>query len=104
MRRLNVILFTALTIALSVPTSAVLAYTVTDIAAATSVDPLQPLHAGDLVRVRSGGPLMTVASVAGDQVKCSWTDWLGGLRSESFPISTLQGPIVPPIPQHEVIR
>ena len=52
------------------------------------------LRTGDFVRVRSGGPLMTVASVAGDQVNCSWTDWLGNLKSQSFPIAELQGPIV----------
>src|ERR1700687_1926558 len=39
-----------------------------------------PLHNGDLVRVRSGGPLMTVTDVQGDQVNCSWTDWNGELK------------------------
>jgi uncharacterized protein YodC (DUF2158 family) len=54
------------------------------------------LHAGDLVRVRSGGPLMTVSEIQGDQINCSWTDWDGGLKSESFPVADLQGPITTP--------
>jgi uncharacterized protein YodC (DUF2158 family) len=53
------------------------------------------LRAGDLVRVRSGGPLMTVEDIQGDRVNCSWSDWLGELKSQSFPIAALQGPIAP---------
>jgi uncharacterized protein YodC (DUF2158 family) len=53
------------------------------------------LRTGDLVRVRSGGPLMTVKDVQGDNANCSWTDWLGGLNSQTFPIAVLQGPIMP---------
>lgn len=55
------------------------------------------LRSGDLVRVRSGGPLMTVKDVQGDNVNCSWTDWLGGLNSQVFPIDVLQGPITQPV-------
>lgn len=52
---------------------------------------------GDLVRVRSGGPLMVVTDVQGDQVKCSWTDWLTGeLKSETYPASVLGPPMVAP--------
>jgi uncharacterized protein YodC (DUF2158 family) len=54
------------------------------------------LRAGDLVRVRSGGPLMTVTSVQGDQVNCSWTDWDGRLESQSFPIGALNLPLIMP--------
>jgi uncharacterized protein YodC (DUF2158 family) len=54
-------------------------------------------RSGDLVRVRSGGPLMTVRDIQGDKVNCSWTDWLGDLKSDSFPIAALQGPITPPV-------
>jgi uncharacterized protein YodC (DUF2158 family) len=53
------------------------------------------LHTGDLVRVRSGGPLMTVNYIQGDKVNCSWTDWLGDPKSENFPVAALQGPITP---------
>jgi uncharacterized protein YodC (DUF2158 family) len=52
------------------------------------------LRTGDLVRVRSGGPLMTVNDIQGNKVNCFWTDWLGDLKSQSFPIAELQGPIV----------
>jgi uncharacterized protein YodC (DUF2158 family) len=51
------------------------------------------LHSGDLVRVRSGGPLMTVTAVQGDQVNCVWTDWDGRLKSESLPIALLTVPV-----------
>ena len=59
-----------------------------------------PLHNGDLVRVRSGGPLMTVTAVQGDQVNCSWTDWNGDLKSESFPIAVLSLPVTVPPPDN----
>ena len=54
------------------------------------------LRAGDLVRVRSGGPLMTVTSVAGDQVNCSWTNWDGRLESQVIPVSALNLPLTMP--------
>lgn len=58
---------------------------------------VRPIQSGDLVRVRSGGPLMTVTGVQGDQVDCSWTDWSGRLQSESFPVASLAPPLtVPP--------
>jgi hypothetical protein len=36
------------------------------------------------LRVRSGGPLMTVTGVQGDQVNCTWADWDGRLWSCGF--------------------
>lgn len=48
------------------------------------------LQHGDLVRLRSGGPLMTVASIRGNQVDCFWTDGEGQPNAESFPIDVLQ--------------
>jgi hypothetical protein len=37
---------------------------------------------------------MTVNDIQGDKVNCIWTDWLGNPKSQSFPIASLQGPIV----------
>jgi uncharacterized protein YodC (DUF2158 family) len=48
------------------------------------------LRSGDLVRLRSGGPLMTVTGIEGDQVNCVWTDLDGHIGSERFPIATLE--------------
>jgi uncharacterized protein YodC (DUF2158 family) len=48
------------------------------------------LGRGNLVRLRSGGPLMTVFRIEGDQVNCVWTNWDGRLESERFPIDVLQ--------------
>jgi uncharacterized protein YodC (DUF2158 family) len=65
---------------------------------ATQSRSASPLHAGDLVRVRSGGPLMTVTGIQGDQVNCSWADWNGDLKSENFPIAVLSVPVTIPPP------
>ena len=48
------------------------------------------LRNGNLVRLRSGGPLMTVVRIEGDQVNCVWTDWDGQFESGNFPIDVLQ--------------
>jgi uncharacterized protein YodC (DUF2158 family) len=48
------------------------------------------LGIGNLVRLRSGGPLMTVKGIKGDQVDCFWTDWNGQINADSFPIDVLQ--------------
>jgi uncharacterized protein YodC (DUF2158 family) len=45
---------------------------------------------GDLVRLRSGGPAMTVDSIKGRQVDCFWTGEDGQPNAESFPIDVLQ--------------
>jgi uncharacterized protein YodC (DUF2158 family) len=49
-----------------------------------------PLQRGDLVRLRSGGPAMTVESVKGDLADCFWTDITGQINAESFPVDVLQ--------------
>ena len=51
------------------------------------------LRSGDLVRLRSGGALMTVDKVQGDQVICYWSTGYGETRSGSFPIAVL-GPSI----------
>jgi uncharacterized protein YodC (DUF2158 family) len=48
------------------------------------------LRSGNLVRLRSGGPLMTVVRIEGDQANCVWSDWDGQFESGSFPIDVLQ--------------
>jgi uncharacterized protein YodC (DUF2158 family) len=52
--------------------------------------PAPALRSGNLVRLRSGGPLMTVVRIEGDQVNCVWTDWDGQFESGDFPIDVLQ--------------
>jgi uncharacterized protein YodC (DUF2158 family) len=49
-----------------------------------------PLQRGDLVRLRSGGPLMTVDAPNGDKVDCLWTDLNGQINAESFPVHVLR--------------
>ena len=48
------------------------------------------LQQGDLVRLRSGGPLMTINRIEGDQVDCFWTDWNGQPNDATFPAYVLQ--------------
>jgi len=45
---------------------------------------------GDLVRLRSGGPMMTVSAVKGDQVECVWADDNGQPDDATFPADVLQ--------------
>lgn len=53
------------------------------------------LKTGDLVRPRTGGPLMSVDSIKNGQVTTSW--WSeGGFRYGKFPIKMLMGPATPP--------
>jgi uncharacterized protein YodC (DUF2158 family) len=47
-------------------------------------------RSGNLVRLRSGGPLMTVKDIKGDQVDCFWTDFNGQINADSFPVDVLQ--------------
>jgi uncharacterized protein YodC (DUF2158 family) len=45
---------------------------------------------GNLVRLRSGGPLMTVRDIKGGRVDCFWTDVNGQINADSFPVDVLQ--------------
>lgn len=47
------------------------------------------LRVGDLVRFRSGGPMMTVRTIKGRNAICNWANWTGKLQSHSFPIAEL---------------
>jgi uncharacterized protein YodC (DUF2158 family) len=57
------------------------------------------LHEGDLVRLRSGGPEMTVKSVQGKWVIATWwNEGYGGFQSSGFPLAMVDGPItLPPV-------
>src|SRR5215472_7416149 len=57
------------------------------------------LHEGDLVRLRSGGPEMTVKSVQGKWVVATWwNEGFGGFQSAGFPVVMVDGPItLPPV-------
>jgi uncharacterized protein YodC (DUF2158 family) len=56
----------------------------------TQNHPAPAFGSGDLVRLRSGGPLMTVKDIKGDQVDCFWTDVNGQINADSFPVGVLQ--------------
>jgi uncharacterized protein YodC (DUF2158 family) len=52
------------------------------------------LHEGDLVQLRSGGPALTVKSVNGKWVICTWWhERLGMFRTAAFPVAMIDGPI-----------
>src|SRR2546430_14936736 len=54
------------------------------------------LKSGDLVRLRSGGPVLTVKSVRDGWVICTWLTDYGELQSGGFPIAMVEGPVTPP--------
>jgi uncharacterized protein YodC (DUF2158 family) len=52
------------------------------------------LRGGDLVRLRSGGPALTVKSVHGNWVICTWWhERFGMFRTVGFPVAMIDGPI-----------
>jgi uncharacterized protein YodC (DUF2158 family) len=52
------------------------------------------LRGGDLVRLRSGGPALTVKSVNGNWVICTWwQERFGMFRTAAFPVAMIDGPI-----------
>jgi uncharacterized protein YodC (DUF2158 family) len=52
------------------------------------------LRAGDLVRLRSGGPALTVKSVQGNWVICTWWhERFSMFRTAGFPVAMIDGPI-----------
>ena len=76
----------ALTMSLSVPAFSDPASSKTEMPSPTTAS----LQRGDLVRLRSGGPLMTVGSIKGNQVECFWTDLNGEPNADNFPVDVLQ--------------
>ena len=62
--------------------------------AATQSQATPVLRAGDLVRLRSGGPPLTVKSVHGNWVICTWwQERFGMFRTAGFPVAMIDGPI-----------
>ena len=58
----------------------------------TPVRSPEPLNIGDVVRLKSGGPLMTVNKLAGDgDVWCLWFDYSG--EHSKYPIATVNSGI-----------
>jgi uncharacterized protein YodC (DUF2158 family) len=57
----------------------------------------EPIGVGALVHLRSGGPVMTVKSVNGDEVTSVWVDEDGNVRSATFPLAllTVEEPVPP---------
>jgi uncharacterized protein YodC (DUF2158 family) len=52
------------------------------------------LHRGDLVRLRSGGPTLTIKSIQGNWVICTWWNaGYGGFQSAGFPLAMIAGPV-----------
>jgi uncharacterized protein YodC (DUF2158 family) len=89
----------ALTKRVSIATAFVLALSMSPLAAlaapaslVTSIDArsASTFQRGDLVRLRSGGPLMTINRIKGDQVDCFWTDFNGQPNDATFPADVLQ--------------
>ena len=80
----------ALMIELSLPLS-MPAFADTIASNAATVGRLAPrLARGDLVRLRSGGPLMTINDIQGDRADCLWTDENALPQEATFPIYVLQ--------------
>src|SRR3979409_1861410 len=88
-KQVSVATAVTLGIALSLPLSAPAFSASAPSNTATQNRAAPSLRSGNLVRLPSGGPLMTVFGFEGDQVNCIWTDWEGQVASGSFPIDVL---------------
>ena len=53
---------------------------------------------GDIVRLKSGGPKMTVLDAKGEAVTCKWFDRNGKLHSDGFPALLIEAFISRPKP------
>jgi uncharacterized protein YodC (DUF2158 family) len=50
---------------------------------------LDRIEIGDTVKLKSGGPFMTVSSISGDFVSCEWFDMHNQAQTKSFRLITL---------------
>jgi len=48
------------------------------------------IKAGDIVKLKAGGPPVNVRAVKGDHVWCTWFSLTGKLESEVFPAHELE--------------
>jgi uncharacterized protein YodC (DUF2158 family) len=90
MKRVSIAFALTLAIAFSAPLSVPALSDSASSNAAGQIRAAPLLQRGDLVRLRSGGPAMTVESVKGDLADCFWTDITGQINAESFPVDVLQ--------------
>lgn len=49
-----------------------------------------PLQEGDLVQLKSGGPVMSLQMIAGARASCMWFDQDGKLHERTFQLDTLR--------------
>ena len=62
----------------------------------TPVQSPEPLKIGDVVRLKSGGPLMTVNKLAGEgDVWCLWFDYSDSVEDSKYPIAVVSSGIFP---------
>lgn len=54
------------------------------------------MQTGDIVRLKSGGPKMTITALSDDEISCTWFDRNGKRQSGAFPGATLEAFIARP--------
>lgn len=58
------------------------------------------MQIGDIVRLKSGGPKMTVTAVEAEQVSCAWFDRNGKPHSGAYAAATVEAFVArPPEPK-----
>ena len=81
---------TTLLLAIGASYPALASPTPASLRASVGSDVTPQFERGDLVRLRSGGPAMTVSAIKGAQVECVWTDDTGQPNDATFPVIILQ--------------
>ena len=58
------------------------------------------MEIGDIVRLKSGGPKMTVTELDEREVTCTWFDRNGRNKTNKFPVATVEAFVAqPPAPE-----